>query len=40
MSLPPGAVEGLLTDPLGNHLVLVRAHHAGRLRAWWEMFVG
>jgi len=38
--LEPGVVEGLLGDPLGNHLVLVRGHHAGRLRAWWEMFVG
>jgi L-fucose isomerase-like protein len=38
--LPAGVVEGLLTDPLGNHLVLVRGHHGDRLRAWWEMFVG
>ena len=32
-------VEGLLSDPLGNHLVLVAGRHEARLRGWWEMFV-
>ena len=40
VSLPPGVVEGLLTDPLGNHLVLVGGHHGSHLRGWWELFVG
>jgi hypothetical protein len=38
--LAPGLVEGLLADPLGNHLVLVPGHHAARLRSWWETFIG
>jgi L-fucose isomerase-like protein len=37
--LSSGHVSELLHAPLGNHLVLVPGHHAGRLRAWWEMFV-
>ena len=40
MRLGPGVVGGLLTDPLGNHLVLVAGHHASHLRGWWEVFVG
>ncbi|MBM3695595.1 MAG: hypothetical protein FJW79_06660 [Actinobacteria bacterium] len=35
-----GALEDLLTRPLGNHLVLVPGRHAARLRSWWQMFVG
>ena len=38
--LEPGVVEGLLSDPLGNHLVLVAGRHEARLRGWWELFVG
>ena len=34
-----GAVADLLERPLGNHLVLVRGHHAARLRGWWEMMI-
>lgn len=37
--LEPGVVEGLLTDPLGNHLVLVPGHHGARLSSWWKLFV-
>ncbi len=33
--LTQGAVSDLLRAPLGNHLVLVPGHHAGRLRSWW-----
>lgn len=31
-----GDVRDLLRTPLGNHLVMVRGHHADRLAAWWE----
>lgn len=34
-----GQVAELLSAPLGNHLVLVRGHHAARLRGWWEMMI-
>ena len=40
VSLPPGVVEGLLSGPLGNHVVLVPGRHGARLRGWWETFVG
>ncbi len=36
--LREGSVSDLLRRPLGNHLVMVRGHHASRLRAWWESF--
>lgn len=39
VQLGAGRVEGLLTDPLGNHLVMVPGHHAGRLSAWWSAFI-
>ncbi|HPG84219.1 MAG TPA: hypothetical protein PKY55_13135 [bacterium] len=29
----------LLQRPLGNHLVLIRGHHAARLSGWWRMFI-
>lgn len=32
--LAPGVVDDLLARPLGNHLLLVPGHHAGRLRAF------
>lgn len=38
--LATGRVEDLLTDPLGNHLVLVPGSHAARLGRWWGSFVG
>lgn len=34
-----GRVADLLHAPLGNHLVLIRGHHAERLRNWWETFI-
>ena len=33
------ALEDLLAHPLGNHMVLVPGHHAGRLRRWHEAVV-
>ena len=39
VKLTGGHVSELLHAPLGNHIVLVPGHHAGRLRTWWEMFV-
>lgn len=40
IALSDGSVSELLTDPLGNHIVLVPGHHAGRMRAWWETMIG
>lgn len=37
--LGPDRLIELLTRPLGNHLVMVRGHHAHRLGAWWSDFV-
>lgn len=34
--LTDGHVGELLTAPLGNHIVLIRGHHARRLWSWWE----
>jgi L-fucose isomerase-like protein len=34
-----GKVQDLLHAPLGNHLILVKGHHADRLRAWWETMI-
>ncbi|MEN8113443.1 MAG: hypothetical protein ABFS21_03555 [Actinomycetota bacterium] len=39
LRLEDGAVEQLLRDPLGNHLVMVRGHHAARLRSWWKTMI-
>jgi L-fucose isomerase-like protein len=39
LRLDDGAVERLLRDPLGNHLVMVRGHHAARLRSWWQAMI-
>lgn len=39
VELDRGRVQDLLTDPLGNHLVLVPGRHADRLDAWWNLFV-
>jgi L-fucose isomerase-like protein len=33
------AVEELLADPLGNHMVLVPGHHAASLRRWHETMI-
>jgi hypothetical protein len=34
------ALEDLLADPLGNHLVMVRGHHAAALRRWHGAMIG
>jgi L-fucose isomerase-like protein len=39
VGVAPGVVDGLLQAPLGNHVVVVRGHHARRLRSWWDLFV-
>ncbi|PKQ10139.1 MAG: hypothetical protein CVT69_01305 [Actinobacteria bacterium HGW-Actinobacteria-9] len=31
-----GDVRELLVAPLGNHIVMIRGHHAERLLEWWE----
>jgi L-fucose isomerase-like protein len=36
--LSEGRVGELLSQPLGNHLILARGHHAKRFRAWWDAF--
>jgi L-fucose isomerase-like protein len=36
IALADGNVGDLLVTPLGNHVVMVRGHHAGRLAKWWE----
>jgi L-fucose isomerase-like protein len=37
--LSNGSVRDLLNAPLGNHIVVVKDHHAARLRQWWETFI-
>ncbi len=32
--------EDLLTNPLGNHLLLMRGSYTKELHNWWELFVG
>ena len=39
LRLEDGAADQLLSDPLGNHLVMIRGHHAARLRSWWETMI-
>ena len=34
------SVLELLRAPLGNHLVLVRGHHAEHVSRWWEDMIG
>lgn len=36
IALSRGHVSELLRAPLGNHVVLVKGHHADRLVSWWE----
>ncbi|MHB1341139.1 MAG: fucose isomerase [Coriobacteriia bacterium] len=36
VQLTDGHVSDLLLAPLGNHIVLIRGHHADRLWSWWE----
>ncbi|HEY88575.1 MAG TPA: hypothetical protein G4N98_02420 [Thermoflexia bacterium] len=40
IQLTRGAVTDLLRKPLGNHLVLVRGHHADHLRRSWQAIIG
>jgi len=37
--LSNGSVRDLLDAPLGNHIIVVKGHHAARLRDWWETFI-
>jgi L-fucose isomerase-like protein len=39
IALSSGNVGDLLTQPLGNHLVLAAGHHERRLRNWWHLAV-
>ncbi len=39
IQLTRGQVRELLTEPLGNHLVLVPGHHAERLHHWHRAFI-
>jgi L-fucose isomerase-like protein len=39
VQLSRGSVADLLEDPLGNHVVIVRGHHADSLRSWWKVFI-
>jgi L-fucose isomerase-like protein len=32
-------VADLLERPLGNHVVVLRGHHADRLRSWWRLII-
>ena len=34
------ALRALLTDPLGNHMVMVPGHHAAALKLWHETMIG
>jgi L-fucose isomerase-like protein len=38
--LPDDALADLLEAPLGNHVLVVRGHHAAAAWRWWETFVG
>lgn len=33
-------VSDILTEPLGNHMLLLRGNYSKDLSAWWEMFIG
>ena len=34
------ALDDLLDDPLGNHIVMVAGHHSRRLERWWRLVFG
>jgi L-fucose isomerase-like protein len=36
---PRDVVQGLLLAPLGNHVLVLPGHHAGRLEAWWKDWI-
>ncbi len=33
-------VSNILSEPLGNHMLLLRGNYSKELSAWWEMFIG
>ena len=39
IKLTSGFVSELLKNPLGNHLILVKGHHAEQLNNWWNMMI-
>lgn len=39
IKLSSGHVSELLTEPLGNHLVMFRGSHTQRLRSWWKTMI-
>lgn len=39
VEVTPEQVRQLVDEPLGNHLVLVRGHHARHLDRWWRTYV-
>ncbi len=38
IKLSSGNVADLLTNPLGNHLILLKGHHAKILYSYWSLF--
>lgn len=40
VELGAAALDAMLADPLGNHVVLVPGHHAATLRRWHDALVG
>ncbi len=39
IKLSHGSVTELLNAPLGNHLILVKDHHANKLKTWWNEMI-
>ena len=39
IQLGDGVVNKVLEQPLGNHMILVRGHHAERLWQWWKTHI-
>lgn len=39
LRLEEGAVDELLSDPLGNHLVMIQGHHGRKLWSWWKTMI-
>jgi len=39
VELERGHVNSLLSNPLGNHLILVKGHHMDQLQGWWNVFI-
>ncbi len=32
-------VDELLTNPLGNHLIMIYGHSMDKIKRWWEMYI-